>query len=205
MAQNYKRKNSIGIIASLILLSMAISIACSQDDEYVDTYSSGLDLNQTICTTRFGDENFYYIPDSLFNQTGCGYNAIHYVFSNYTIDSIKNVMRKYDDNVENFPFQYMPNVITTLTGSPVGSLTPSDGSQLSENVVSVNDIICVGPITYGGYSMTTGHATVITSIEHKPHFILLHCYDGCSFDLIHPSIKMLIRTSTLKNVRNSHE
>ena len=181
----------------LTIVGAAISVACSTDDDEFEQYVD-LSINNNIRQTRFGDENSYYIPDNLIGETGCGYKAIYKVLNgSKSMDEIKDAMKKYDSNVENFPAYYLGSVIHDLTGKTVGHILVSSGAQLTTNVVSVNDIICVSPTSYGGATMTTGHATVVTSIENKPNFTLLHCYDGCSFDIVHPSITMVFRTSQM--------
>lgn len=169
-----------------------IMSSCVQEDLY-DLYEDIYDLNSpNLKRSKFGQDNYYYIPDNLLHTTGCGYKSIHYVLGNsYSINDIKDAMAHFDNNVEAYPHRYLAPAIMRLTNKIVVTLE----NNISSSDVSVGDIICVPPMTFGNQHMTSGHCTVVTEIISNEHFTLAKCYDGCEFDVI--VIERVIQTSNL--------
>ena len=144
----------------------------------------------------FGDTNFFYIPSSLRNQTGCGYKAIIKALElkNYScnVDTIKDIMRQYCNDVEYYKEDSLVYAIQDITCQAVATFK---GAGINENTPAVGDIICVPPREYKDSVMLYGHATVVQSIEPRTHYKLLHCFDGCLFDT--GVLSLVIKTSNI--------
>ncbi len=186
----------------LLLIVMAVvsgvSLSCS-NDEYDEPMglktmarrkaNSGGDQDQLI-----GDSCTVFIPDELNHSSGCGYKSIKQAFGErYSLDSIKSVMRCFAENVEYYPQDSLSYAINKLTGKTVSVI-----SSPSSNSISKGDIVIVTKETierYAHVQVTSGHATVVTSITKHQNFTTVGCYDGCSFDVL--SISTLLKTSRM--------
>lgn len=186
-------------ILSTVIIAFAISClttSCSQDEDW------GMDEYSTLATKKmtrgsgegveYGDSNYYYIPETLLGTSGCAYKAIYNVFgSKYSLDSIQRAMKKFDSNIEYYSTQYLGSAIQQLTNRNVTTIT----SNISSNSVSVRDIVCVPPKSFSGFTMLYGHATVVSSIEHRNNYTLVRCYDGCCFDVL--TLSVVFKTSNI--------
>lgn len=143
----------------------------------------------------FGNINAY-IPDELIGTSGCVYNAIHNAFGErYTLDSIKNAMRFYSNDIEYYPIDSITYAINKLTGKSVTSYSPSNTSH----IITSGDIVCFTPNRIKeltGKEVSTGHAAVVVSFSRRDDgFINTNCHDGSFFSLV--CVSLIIRTSEL--------
>lgn len=187
-----KKRNVL--LMSAMFICFITSFTSCVDGDYYDLYDyddlpQGVSINKR---SKFGMDNSYYIPDELIHTTGCGYKSIGYVVgSAYSMDEIKAAMAHFNTNVEIYPHSCLAPAIMKLTGEIVQTKT----ENISSSDISVGDIICVPPLSYGGYSMTAGHCTVVTEKITNELFTIVKCYDGCEFDIL--CIERVVQTSML--------
>lgn len=175
----------------LVFLGAVLLMSSCVEGNLYDLYDDDIVLFKNIKRNKFGNDA-YFIPNSLFNTSGCAYKAIKFVFGDrFSLNTIQSAMSEYDDDLENFPKEYIVDVVNDLTGTTVGTKS----APLSIGEIRVNDIICVPPIEYNGQYMTTGHATVVTNINNGLFATSVDCYDSCHFYISY--ISLVIQTSSL--------